>query len=73
MTKPLWKLNVVSSTIKQAQYNVAKEKLMIVFVSGDRYVYDDVTVEEFTEFTLAESQGKWFHQNIKPKTYRKIK
>lgn len=64
-TSALWRLEVVSTNIARAVYNVRKEKLLIEFKNGSQYVYSAVTVEEFTEFTLAESQGRWFMENIR--------
>lgn len=66
-TKPVWVLNVVSSNIAQAKYKFTKHQLMIEFKGGARYVYHDVSVLEFMEFSRAESQGKWFAQHIKGK------
>lgn len=64
-TRPVWELKVSSSNIERAAYNVDKEKLLIEFKSGSKYVYSDVSLDEFTEFTLSDSQGRWFLENIK--------
>lgn len=70
---PVWRMEVESSNISLAVYNPRKQALLIEFVSGDRYIYDEVTVEEFTAFSLAESKGKWLTQNVKGvKTFVKL-
>lgn len=65
-TLPVWHLNVVSSNIKSARFNVKKGYLYIVFHSGKEYRYSDVTQKEFLRFTLAPSQGKFLNEFIKP-------
>jgi hypothetical protein len=64
-TKPLWRLVIQSSNLESAIYNVQHKRLTVTFVSGARYRYEKVSIKEFTEFTLAESQGSWFSENIK--------
>lgn len=63
--KPTWSINVVSSNIDTAVYNVNTERLLIKFNNGGQYIYSDVTVDEIVEFTLAESQGSYFSKHIK--------
>ena len=64
-TLPVWTLKCASSTIDHAAYHVKKGQMIIVFLSGKRYLYQPVSVKEFTEFTLAKSQGIWFNEHIK--------
>lgn len=64
-TKPVWYLKVVSSNIAKAAYNFKKQRLMIKFKNGHRYVYDDINLYEWLAFSEADSQGKWFLENIK--------
>ena len=64
--KPNWTINVDgSSNIAQAKYNVKKEKLLIQFAGGAKYVYSDVDLDTIVEFTLADSVGSYFHKNIR--------
>ena len=73
-TKPIWRLNVESSTILTAWYNPQSERLKLEFKNGSKYLYEDVSIEEFTEFTMAESQGEFFHEHFKDdKECRKVK
>lgn len=61
-----------SSNIKKAVYDTANKQLEITFNSNATYIYENVTHEVFTEFDIAESQGKYFNTNINKKyTFRK--
>lgn len=64
-TRPVLKLDIVSTNLSRAAYNVETERLLVVFKNGSKYLYDDVTLEEFGEFAKADSQGKWFMRNIR--------
>jgi len=64
-TKPVWYLKVVSSNLAKAAFNFKKHKLMIEFHNGNRYVYEDVNGYEWLAFSEADSQGKWFIENIR--------
>ena len=73
-TKPVWRLECKSSNIARAAYNLGTNQLVIEFINGGRYRYDDVKLKEFVAFTTAESQGQWFIENIKDvKEYVKLK
>lgn len=73
-TRPVWILNITSTNLTKAWFNVQNETLTVEFKSGKRYRYSDVSIEEFAEFTLAESQGKWFIENIKDsKDYKELR
>tara|TARA_B100000700_G_scaffold101966_1_gene114954 strand:+ start:6440 stop:6688 length:249 start_codon:yes stop_codon:yes gene_type:complete len=73
-TRPVWHLDVVSSNIDKASYNFEKEKLLIKFRNGTKYAYEDVSLDEFIEFSKADSQGQWFMENIRPvKEFEKLK
>jgi hypothetical protein len=62
-----------SSNLKGASYDTSTKKLSVTFGSGAIYEYDDVPHETFSALNLAESQGKYFNQNIaKNFTYKKI-
>jgi hypothetical protein len=62
---PTWSMKIVSSSLALAVYNVKEETMAIRFNNGSEYLYRYVDVDEFIEFTLAESQGKWFANHIK--------
>jgi hypothetical protein len=62
-----------SSNLKSASYNTENEDLLITFNNGSIYEYNKVPWSKFTKFRLAESQGKYFNENIsKIHTYKKI-
>lgn len=57
-------VEVQSSNIKLAVYNTETEELTITFNNGSIYVYDKVPWAKFTKLRMAESQGKFFNENI---------
>lgn len=63
-----------SSSLKALRFSPDTDELYVKFKSGAVYRYEDVTMEEFAELTLAESRGKWFAQNIRDtKDYDQVK
>lgn len=70
----LIEVTVQSSNLKVLSYNTETEKLDVTFNNGSIYEYNKVPWSVFTKFRLAESQGKFFNENIGKKyTYTKIK
>lgn len=57
-------VGINSSNLKSAKYNTETEDLIITFNSGAIYEYNKVPWKQFTKFRLAESQGKYFNENI---------
>ena len=53
-----------SSNLKSAKYDTENENLIISFNSGAIYEYNKVPWGKFTKFRMAESQGKYFNENI---------
>jgi hypothetical protein len=60
-----WIAKIDSSMIKQAAYNPEHSTLFLEFSNGTIYKYDDVPFCVFEEFSVAPSQGKYFHAEIK--------
>lgn len=58
---------VKSTQIESVGYDVAKKKLRVKFQRGAMYEYSDVPAETYTQFTAAESAGKFFGAQIKGK------
>jgi hypothetical protein len=56
---------VKSSQIKGELYDENDKKLFLHFKSKRIYSYWPVTKEMYGEFLAAESQGKYFHKNLK--------
>lgn len=58
-------MEVESSAISAIDYDRDRAKLLIRFVSGERYVYVGVPVEVSRSFMDAESKGRFFHEAIR--------
>ena len=62
-----------SSNLSMSEYDSETQKLLTTFKNGAVYEYDEVPHKIFAQFRLAESQGKFFNQNIsKHFPYKKI-
>ena len=57
-------VSIQSSNLKSATYNTESEDLTVTFNNGSIYVYNKVPWTKFTKFRMAESQGKYFNENI---------
>ena len=67
-------VTIHSSNLKEANYNTESEDLTITFNNGAIYEYNKVPWNTFTKLRLAESQGKFFNENISKKfTYKRVK
>ena len=67
-------VEIQSSNLKSAEYDSESEDLTITFNNQSIYVYNKVPWNVFTKFRMAESQGKFFNENIGRKyTYNKVK
>ena len=63
---------VKSSNVKKTEYDLDSKKLLVEFNNGIKYEYDDVPHNVYTQFRMAESQGKFFSTNI-AKNYKYVK
>ena len=54
-----------STAIHSLAYDTATRELSVTFVSGRRYVYENVPPVVFTDFKAAESKGTFFNQSIR--------
>jgi hypothetical protein len=62
-----------SSNLVKSEYDTETSKLIIEFKNGTRYEYDNVTHKTYTQFRMAESQGKFFNSEIsKTHKYKKV-
>ena len=63
-----------SSMIKGSNYNAATKEMTVTFRNGVAYIYEEVEMEDYMEFTRAASQGKALNELIKPNytNYRKV-
>ena len=58
-------MEVESTAIHEINYDAEREKLMIRFASGERYVYVGVPGEVCRSFEDAESKGRFFQAEIR--------
>lgn len=65
-------VTIQSSNLKETAYNTETEDLTVIFNNGSIYEYNKVPWAKFTKFRLAESQGKYFNENI-AKNYKYTK
>ena len=56
---------VESSTIKKVGYNHDTRDMVIEFMSGEQYLYEDVPRDEFMALVEAESVGTHFADEIR--------
>ena len=64
---------IESSNLKSIAYNEEHKVLEVVFLSGDKYQYKDVSVITWNEFQAAESKNRYFAMQIKPNfKHRKV-
>jgi KTSC domain len=62
-----------STAIRYFGYDAAKRALQVTFVTGRRYVYDDVPPDVFEAFKSAFSKGAFFNREIRDSyAYREI-
>ena len=58
-------INEIESTnIVRTEYDTTTKKMIAEFKNGTKYEYEDVPHNVYTKFRLAESQGKYFNENI---------
>lgn len=64
---------IKSSNVKRTEYDLDSKKLLVEFNNGIKYEYNDVPHKIYTQFRLAESQGKFFSLTIaKNYKYQKL-
>lgn len=56
---------LLSSMLKQAEYNDELRELTVWFVSGQPYTFSGVPQHVFAGLRDADSPGSYYHQNIK--------
>ncbi len=58
-------MDVDSTAIQTIDYDPARSKLFVRFVSGERYVYVGVPAEVCRSFLDADSKGRFFQAEIR--------
>ena len=61
-----------STNIKKLYYNKDTKVLTVEFKNNSQYKYDNVSLQEYQNFTLAESKGKYLKEVITNKVYHKV-
>lgn len=61
-----------SSLIKHTEYTPDAKQLCITFHNNTKYLYEDVTEEEYQDFCVADSQGAFFSKNFRTKKFEKL-
>lgn len=56
-----------SNILSGAEYKKADKQLIITFIKGGQYLYEDVPENVFNDLISAESAGKYFLAHIKDK------
>jgi hypothetical protein len=64
---------VESQAIRAIDYDRARRRLEVTFVSGERYAYERVPAELHRAFVEADSKGRFFQVQIRGRyDYRKL-
>jgi len=63
MIKEVWN----SALLKSTEYNSETQELVIEFNNGKKYMYKEFTQESYDAFVGAESKGKYFLSEMRPK------
>ena len=58
-------MDVDSTAISEIDYDAERTKLLVRFVSGERYVYVGVPAEVCRSFVEADSKGRFFQLKIR--------
>jgi lysyl-tRNA synthetase class 2 len=58
-------MDVDSSAISEIDYDAERAKLLVRFMSGERYVYVGVPAEVCRSFVEADSKGRFFQKQIR--------
>jgi KTSC domain len=65
--------DVPSTVIRYFHYDPATRELLVTFVTGRRYVYEDVPPDVADAFRAAFSKGTFFNREIRDcYTYREV-
>jgi hypothetical protein len=66
-------MDVESTAIQEIDYDAERAKLLVRFVSGERYVYVGVPGEVHRSFVEADSKGRFFQAEIRDRyPYNKL-
>lgn len=63
---------VDSSNINRIAFDEETASILVEFKDGQQFAYDDCSPRLYEQFKNAESVGKFFYKNIKPKAYERL-
>lgn len=64
---------IQSSNIRRTEYDTETKNLVVEFNNSQVYLYEEVPHKVYTQFRMAESQGKFFSTEIsKNYKYKKL-
>lgn len=63
----LIKNEIKSSNIKSSVYDTESKTMIVEFVNGAKYKYQEVPHQTYTKFRMAKSQGQFFSSDIAKK------
>ena len=58
-------MEVTSTAIQEIDYDAERAKLLVCFVSGERYIYVGVPGEVHRSFVESDSKGRFFQAEIR--------
>lgn len=61
-----------SSNICASTYDKDSKSLVIIFNNGGQYLYEGVSLTDYTRFESADSQGKVLNSHIKNHPFKKL-
>ena len=62
-----------STAIRTFEYRADSRKLLVTFVTGRRYLYDEVPAQVYRSFRGAMSKGGFFNRHIRDRyAYREL-
>ncbi|MES1200075.1 MAG: KTSC domain-containing protein [Pseudomonadota bacterium] len=60
---------MASSVLQRYLYDAAKSELIVTFVSGRTYAYEDVPLAIYEALCAADSKGAYFNAHIRDEYY----
>jgi hypothetical protein len=58
-------VDMPSTAIKNIVYDASAKRLLVIFVTGRKYIYEDVPPDVHAAFQSAPSKGRFFNAEIR--------
>lgn len=63
-----------STAIRNIVYDASAKRMLVIFVTGRKYIYEDVPAEVHAAFQSAPSKGAFFNAEIRDRyAYHEVK